>query len=369
MSTYETLKQFFHFVFNSRLKKGWGWLIMMLWMVFGMIYTMSIPSLLNASSGYMAPSDPRWQMPNGDLVSDFASTIRACWLVKNDSRIGLDNDTIISGPLLKPFRSELLKAQRNGDSPDRWHEVTTDYPRFDEFTQCRTFCSFNDSLCLQILDYGQIHDILKLTWAAAEENFNISHANLNFTEKETLLNYSNSLFSKFNTNITINKQKFNISAPPITLGMMPRVLYFIKDGSSNFASFRGIQPCYKDELLSSDFNPPLFCVSNSDTYAWGFSKQVLVGILSTHAVWCVTTWIIWLFVRRASRKLEQRRPGPYLTALVLADSIRGDLDVQLDTLSETKLRKKLGKSDGVKSGRSESIKMDSRVSSRRPFSS
>jgi len=99
LSTYETLKQFFRFTFKSRLRKGRNWLIMMLWMVIGMTYTISVPSLLNAAAGYMVPLEPRWEMPNGDLVLDYAKTFRACWLVKNDSRIGFDNDTIISGPL------------------------------------------------------------------------------------------------------------------------------------------------------------------------------------------------------------------------------------------------------------------------------
>ena len=114
----------------------------MLWMVLGMIYTMSVPSLLNAASGYMVPSETRWEMPNGDLVSDFAKTIRSCWLVKNDSRIGFDNDTVISGPLFKPFRTALFKAQENGESPDRWREVATEYPRFDEITQCKSLLFF-----------------------------------------------------------------------------------------------------------------------------------------------------------------------------------------------------------------------------------
>lgn len=150
---------------------------------------------------------------------------------------------------------------------------------------------------------------------------------------------------------------------------MPKSIVFYKNESSNVASFRGIQPCYKGELISLEFNPPLVCVSTLDSYAWGFSKQVLVGILSAHAVWCIATWGIWLFVRRASRKLGQKRPGPYLSALVLAESIRGDLDGQLDRLSETELSKKLGKSDGVKSRKSESIEMGWRLSSRRPFNS
>jgi len=221
----------------------------------------------------------------------------------------------------------------------------------------RISCSWNGTLCLQILDYGQIYDILNSTWAAAEERFNLSHANPKWSERETLRNYSSSLFSKFTTNITINEHEFEISAPPMTLGISPWSMAFTKNESSIVASFRGIQPCYKDELISVAFNPPLQCVLTTDGYTWGFSKNVLVGILSTHAVWCIATWGIWLFVRRASRKLGQERPGTYLTALVLADSIYDDLDGQLNGLSETELRQMLGKSDGVKSRKSESIEM------------
>lgn len=142
LSTYETLKEFLRLAFNSRLRKGGDWLIMMLWMVLGMTYTMSVPSLLNAATGYMVPSEPNWKMPDGILVSDFANTIQACWVVKNDSRIGFDNDTIIPGPLFQPFRSELFNAQQNGESPDRWREVTTDYPRFDEISLCKNLLVF-----------------------------------------------------------------------------------------------------------------------------------------------------------------------------------------------------------------------------------
>jgi hypothetical protein len=60
MSTFQAVKE----LFRQPSRRGFrDWLIV-LWIVIGMAYTLSIPSLLSAATGYTAPTNSWWEMPD-----------------------------------------------------------------------------------------------------------------------------------------------------------------------------------------------------------------------------------------------------------------------------------------------------------------
>lgn len=80
MSIYQAFKEL---LFQPRRRSLRDWLIIV-WIVVGMIYTLSVPSLLSAATGYMVPTESWWKMP--DDVSLLLQIIKSntdctfrCW--------------------------------------------------------------------------------------------------------------------------------------------------------------------------------------------------------------------------------------------------------------------------------------------------
>lgn len=94
---------------------------------------------------------------------------------------------------------------------------------------------------------------------------------------------------------------------------------------------------------------------------------MLAGILITHAIWCVGTWVVWCWVRRASKGLGRERIGVYQTAIMLVGSMKKELGSEMEGWTEKELSKRLGgKEMDVKIARSNSgIEEDGSTSFRR----
>lgn len=60
MSAFQAAKDLFYQPSRRSLR---DWLII-LWIILGMTYTLSIPSLLSAATGYTIPTDSWWEMPD-----------------------------------------------------------------------------------------------------------------------------------------------------------------------------------------------------------------------------------------------------------------------------------------------------------------
>lgn len=311
-----------------------------------MIYTLSIPTLLNACSGYMVPSTSTWQMSDGHFVSDLASTIQGCWLIKDGERIGLGNEALVSGPLFKDFDKLLVQARRKSNATStNWKELNTTIPRFDEITQCTSVLSSLAYQYLKIdishLDYGQLFRLM---------NNSLTEADIKFPEedKPQWADYAISLFVNSTTNITINDKLIHLPAPPLDLGIPPSEMTR-RDMSSQHETqpaFNALRTCYNNQELDDSFRPPLFCVSTSESYSWGFSRTLLGGLLIIHAVWCFSTWLVWLTVRRKSKRVEVARRGVFGNAVVVANSIQRDLGA-VDGIEEGELVKRLAAYEGV----------------------
>jgi hypothetical protein len=114
--------------------------------------------------------------------------------------------------------------------------------------------------------------------------------------------------------------------------------------------------CYNDQQIPTtniagddDWLPPLKCVSDRELYSWGFSKNLSFSILIVQAIWCLTTWFMWLYVTKMCQKLMQETPGVVQAAFTLTDAAREDLGENADTLSEKQLGEALARKPGVSS--------------------
>lgn len=118
-------------LFLPRMRSLSSWFVM-IWMIFGVTYTLSVPSLVTATSGYTSPSTDRWQMPDGTMATQIFQAIKACWLVQDGYRIGLANDTLVSGP-------PLIGYMRNNTT---CQNAAPDYPLFNDISNCEWLISF-----------------------------------------------------------------------------------------------------------------------------------------------------------------------------------------------------------------------------------
>jgi len=157
--------------------------------------------------------------------------------------------------------------------------------------------------------------------------------------------------SKYNnasTTMRINDTDINIAAPPLDLG---------NGHPTNFSvasSFPHMKRCYNDQetpdMAGDDYwLPPLRCVSDQELYSWGFSKNLSFSILIAQAIWCLTTWFMWLYVTNMLRKLKWETPGVFQVAFALTDAVREDLGDGADALSEKQLGDLLAKKHGISS--------------------
>jgi hypothetical protein len=124
------VKEFF---FHPRQRRPSSWLIM-LWLVVSLLYTLAVPSLLNATTGYMVPSEAFWMMPDSSMTPDLVNATKACFLVQDGSRIGLPNNTVISGPSWPVFAGPMYSTIEFGGE---CQNAAPDYPLFNNITNCK----------------------------------------------------------------------------------------------------------------------------------------------------------------------------------------------------------------------------------------
>ena len=93
----------------------------------------------------------------------------------------------------------------------------------------------------------------------------------------------------------------------------------------------------------------MYCVTPStELYSVGFSKNLSFGILMAQGFWCITTWAIWYYVTKASRTLTQgSRDGPFRSAFILTTAMDSEFGSELEEFSEERMRKELGKREGI----------------------
>ena len=115
---------------SPRLRTMKSWIIM-IWMILGMIYALSIPSILTAATGYTLPSQAFWELPDGTMVSELKDPIHACWLVQDGSRIGIANDSLVSGPSW--FSYWISMHNISGTCLN----VAPSYPLFNSISDCK----------------------------------------------------------------------------------------------------------------------------------------------------------------------------------------------------------------------------------------
>lgn len=64
--------------------------------------------------------------------------------MKDGTRIGLENDELVSGPLFENFARLLVQARRSSNAnTTQWKFFTTKMPQFDEITQCTSIPSLS----------------------------------------------------------------------------------------------------------------------------------------------------------------------------------------------------------------------------------
>lgn len=68
MSIFQAAKEL---LFQPSRRSLRDWLIV-IWIIIGMVYTLSVPSLLSAATGYMVPTQSWWRMPD-DVSLQFYS--------------------------------------------------------------------------------------------------------------------------------------------------------------------------------------------------------------------------------------------------------------------------------------------------------
>jgi hypothetical protein len=115
---------------SPRLRTMKSWIIM-IWMIFGMIYALSIPSILTAATGYTLPSQAFWQLPDGTMVSELKNPVHACWLVQDGSRIGLANHSLVSGPSWFSYWASMRNTSGT------CLNAAPDYPLFNSISDCK----------------------------------------------------------------------------------------------------------------------------------------------------------------------------------------------------------------------------------------
>jgi hypothetical protein len=327
LSTIVAVFKEFYFLPRHRYFGGWS---IMLWMIIGMIYTLSIPSLLSATTGYTIPSEAYWQMPDSSMVSDLSNATRACWLVQDGSRVGLSNTTYVSGPAYSPFQVDMSSYAYDGIG--QCQDSNLDYPLFNNITNCKfpacTFMSLPNHLSS---DYCELLELIDSLALAATQQYKDCEPSANNCMNTTAM-YANS-----STTIFINNTSINVPAPPLSLGTLGTP---VSPGLIN--SWPTYERCYNNQVLPFDFTPPLYCVSTTNKYSFGISKNMSMGILITQGFWCLSTWLVWLYVSSRSKRL-----GLFQTALVLSEAMQNDLGSDLYEYSEERLSKELARGKGI----------------------
>lgn len=103
-----------------------------------MIYTLSVPSLLNATAGYMSGTEFAWKLPDGTVTLDILDSIKGCFKITDGHRINLPDNSYVSGPpwgeveIVKDFLTALYFVPSNDSS----------YELFDSLVNCKFFLSF-----------------------------------------------------------------------------------------------------------------------------------------------------------------------------------------------------------------------------------
>jgi hypothetical protein len=327
LSTIVAALKEFYFLPRHRYFGGWS---IMLWMVVSIIYTLSIPSLLSATTGYMVPSEAYWQMPDSSMVSDLSNATRACWLVQDGSRVGLSNNAYVSGPAYSPFQVQMNSYAYDGIG--QCQDINLDYPLFNNITNCKLpVCNFMSLPNHLSLDYCGLLELIESLAKAAAEQYEDCEPSANDCMNASAM-YANS-----STTIFINNTSIDIPAPPLSLGTLGTPV-----SVSLINSWPTYQRCYNDQVLPSDFTPPLYCVSTTNKYSFGISKNMSMGILITQGFWCLSTWLVWLYVSSRSKRL-----GLFQTALVLTEAMQNDLGSDLYEYSEERLSKELARGKGI----------------------
>jgi hypothetical protein len=145
------------------------------------------------------------------------------------------------------------------------------------------------------------------------------------------------MYANSSTTIFINNTSIDVPAPPLSLGTLETPV-----NPSLIDSWPTYERCYNNQVLPSDFTPPLYCVSTSNKYRFGISKNMSMGILITQGFWCLSTWLVWLYVSSRSKRL-----GRFQTALVLTKAMQKDLGSDLYEYSEERLSRELARGKGI----------------------
>lgn len=69
-------------------------------------------------------------------MSNLTTATQACWFVGDGSRVGLSDNTSISGPSFLPFFGSLSPITEGGNPNNYCATLKTEFPVFDSLTQC-----------------------------------------------------------------------------------------------------------------------------------------------------------------------------------------------------------------------------------------
>jgi hypothetical protein len=184
---------------------------------------------------------------------------------------------------------------------------------------------------LSTADFCEIKDMIKETQAQMLDN-----------STQAILD-AEAFYANLTSTININGITMNLTAPPLSLGNLGMLM-----NPFNASSIPIFRQCFNNQELTQNFTPRMYCVTNNELYSVGFSKNLSLGILIAQGVWCVTTWMVWYYVTRASRILEHgNRDGLFRSTVILNMAMQSELGNEVQELSELGLKKELSKTEGI----------------------
>lgn len=78
-------------------RRNWRTVMSALWLLFAITYVLAFATFWSAATGYIAPANRMYPMPDGALEPVDSPNLSLCWVLDGD-RIGRDSDYIENGP-------------------------------------------------------------------------------------------------------------------------------------------------------------------------------------------------------------------------------------------------------------------------------
>lgn len=103
--------------------RGWRGKCFMIWFAVSTIYILGFQTLISATAGYVQPSISTIQWSDGSFVNFDSDGLTTCFVFTNAAKVGLPNDTVISGPSVKTIPSFWYPP--DPDAADKSYYLTT----------------------------------------------------------------------------------------------------------------------------------------------------------------------------------------------------------------------------------------------------